>query len=275
MAAGHVQVGIEEWGPGAWDEHAKRTDPGPSSHLVIECWTTAYPPAYLGRTGAYCVYAVDWRTDRTAGQGTATHSIDNRERTLNPRVQGSSPWGRTDEAAGQAAFHLLEVAPAKSCQRGRNLIPRRSGRIGRSAAGRALDPGAITLAVVASVRHLDTPYDALDVGSPRADARAQLIRSGRGCAGLLVGRGRPMRGGLRHDALCRLSCRSTLTSQRTPYTVPVRCFVRSPSEEPHVDKVRAGRGTAFRRGAGTDRACRAIRGTVSVLVHRGGSGGAG
>ena len=52
---------------------------------------------------------------------------------------------------------------------------RRSGRIGRSAAGRALDPAAITLAVVASVRHVDTPYDALLMsGVARADARAQV-----------------------------------------------------------------------------------------------------
>ena len=52
---------------------------------------------------------------------------------------------------------------------------RRSGRIGRSAAGRAIDPVAISLAVVASVRHVDTPYDALLMsGVARADARAQV-----------------------------------------------------------------------------------------------------
>ena len=52
---------------------------------------------------------------------------------------------------------------------------RRSGQIGRTAAGRALDPTAITLAVVASVRHLDTPYDTLLMaGVARADARAQV-----------------------------------------------------------------------------------------------------
>ena len=69
------------------------------SNRIVECLTTNYPPAYLGRTGAYWVYAVDWSADRTAGQGTGAHSIDNRERTLNPRVQGSSPWGRTHKGA--------------------------------------------------------------------------------------------------------------------------------------------------------------------------------
>jgi hypothetical protein len=38
---------------------------------------------------------------------------------------------------------------------------RGSGRVGRSAAGRALDPEAIRLAVTASVRHVDTDYDDL------------------------------------------------------------------------------------------------------------------
>ena len=38
---------------------------------------------------------------------------------------------------------------------------RRSGRVGRSAAGRALDSEAVTLAVVVSVRHEDTEYDQL------------------------------------------------------------------------------------------------------------------
>jgi hypothetical protein len=38
---------------------------------------------------------------------------------------------------------------------------RGSGRVGRSAAGRKLDPDAVLLAVVASVRHLDTDYDEL------------------------------------------------------------------------------------------------------------------
>ena len=52
---------------------------------------------------------------------------------------------------------------------------RGSGRVGRSAAGRALDPDAVTLAVVASVRHGDTGYDQLLMsGVPRAEARDQV-----------------------------------------------------------------------------------------------------
>ncbi|MET8505763.1 DUF2293 domain-containing protein, partial [Streptomyces sp. NPDC004787] len=50
-----------------------------------------------------------------------------------------------------------------------------SGRVGRTAAGRALDPGAVTAAVRAAVRHVDTDYDALLMsGVPRHQARARI-----------------------------------------------------------------------------------------------------
>jgi len=52
---------------------------------------------------------------------------------------------------------------------------RGSGRVGRSADGRALDERAIALAVVASIRHEDTDYDELLMsGTARADARTRI-----------------------------------------------------------------------------------------------------
>jgi hypothetical protein len=58
----------------------------------------------------------------------------------------------------------------------RHAGARGSGRIGRTAAARVLEPEAITLAVVASVRHVDTNYDELLMsGSGRAEAR-ELVR---------------------------------------------------------------------------------------------------
>jgi hypothetical protein len=52
---------------------------------------------------------------------------------------------------------------------------RGSGRIGRSAAGRALEPEAVSLAVAASVRHVDTGYDRLLMsGVDRETARQQV-----------------------------------------------------------------------------------------------------
>ncbi|MET9699690.1 DUF2293 domain-containing protein [Streptomyces sp. NPDC006529] len=52
---------------------------------------------------------------------------------------------------------------------------RGSGRVGRSAAGRALSEQAVSVAVRAAVRHEDTEYDALLMaGVPRFEARARL-----------------------------------------------------------------------------------------------------
>jgi len=57
----------------------------------------------------------------------------------------------------------------------RHTSLRGSGRVGRSAAGRSLDEKAITLAVVASVRHEDTDYDSLLMsGVPRDVARERI-----------------------------------------------------------------------------------------------------
>ncbi|MFG2331303.1 DUF2293 domain-containing protein [Streptomyces sp. NPDC048604] len=62
---------------------------------------------------------------------------------------------------------VAEIA-AHASQRG-------SGRVGRTAAGRSLDRGAVTAAVRASVRHVDTEYDALLMrGVPRNQARTRV-----------------------------------------------------------------------------------------------------
>ena len=81
----------------------------------------------------------------------------------------------------QAAFahaisELLPGCPPERAEAiARHAGVRRSGRVGRSAAGQALDPDAVTLAVVASVRHVDTPYDRLLMsGVSRAEARHQV-----------------------------------------------------------------------------------------------------
>jgi hypothetical protein len=57
----------------------------------------------------------------------------------------------------------------------RHASVRGSGRVGRSAAGRALEPDALELAVVAAVRHEDTRYDELLMsGVGRELARVQV-----------------------------------------------------------------------------------------------------
>jgi hypothetical protein len=79
------------------------------------------------------------------------------------------------------AAEIVELFPGCPSQRAeaiaRHAGTRGSGRIGRSAAGRALDPAAVRLAVVASVRHEDTAYDdLLMAGVPREDARERVQR---------------------------------------------------------------------------------------------------
>jgi len=76
----------------------------------------------------------------------------------------------------EAVARLFPGCPAGRAEAiARHAAVRGSGRVGRSAAGRALDEQAITLAVVASVRHEDTGYDGLRMaGVPRGEARARV-----------------------------------------------------------------------------------------------------
>jgi hypothetical protein len=77
------------------------------------------------------------------------------------------------------AASIRELFPGCPSERAaaiaRHAAIRGSGRIGRTAAARALDPAAIELAVVASVRHNDTAYDELLMaGADRLEARESV-----------------------------------------------------------------------------------------------------
>ncbi|MEV6023237.1 DUF2293 domain-containing protein [Streptomyces sp. NPDC052036] len=75
------------------------------------------------------------------------------------RLFPGCPAGRAEEIAAHASL-------------------RGSGRVGRSAAGRALSPEAVAAAVRASIRHLETPYDQLLMsGVPRPEARRRIAAS--------------------------------------------------------------------------------------------------
>jgi hypothetical protein len=86
--------------------------------------------------------------------------------------------GDVDLAASMASEieRLFPRCPAERAEDiARHTSLRGSGRVGRSAAGRSLDEEAITLAVVASVRHEDTEYDSLLMsGVSREDARDRI-----------------------------------------------------------------------------------------------------
>jgi hypothetical protein len=119
----------------------------------------------------------------------------------------------TDEALAKAEEECVTDAPARAAARGRAALARQeedrefvsalaqailqrhpgcpteearriaehtgcrsSGRVGRSAAGRALDASAVDLAVIAHIRHEHTNYDELLMrGTERLDARV-LVR---------------------------------------------------------------------------------------------------
>jgi hypothetical protein len=87
----------------------------------------------------------------------------------------------SDDARLQSEFaaairSLFPGCPASRADAmARHAATRGSGRIGRSAAARALHPDAVHLAVAASVRHVDTDYDELLMsGVDRATARHQV-----------------------------------------------------------------------------------------------------
>jgi hypothetical protein len=79
------------------------------------------------------------------------------------------------EVAGEIA-RLFPACPRERREEiATHTAQRGSGRVGRTAAGRALDPEAITLGVVAAVRHGDTNYDdQLMAGADREDARRRV-----------------------------------------------------------------------------------------------------
>lgn len=77
------------------------------------------------------------------------------------------------------AAEILRLFPGCASARAeaiaRHAGARSSGRVGRSAAGQALDEGATRRAVIASIRHEDTGYDAmLMAGVPRTVARERI-----------------------------------------------------------------------------------------------------
>jgi hypothetical protein len=87
--------------------------------------------------------------------------------------------GQDVELQARLAEQIARLFPGCPEERAERIAAhaavRGSGRVGRSAAGRNLDATAVTLAVVASVRHLDTDYDELLMsGVARADARERI-----------------------------------------------------------------------------------------------------
>ena len=118
--------------------------------------------AALGQAEAQCLADHDARARR-------------RERDAERRAVAD------EELQARMAAEIVGLFPGCRPERARAIAghaaERGTGRVGRSAAGQALEAGAVELAVAASVRHEDTPYDDLLMsGLDRADARDQVHR---------------------------------------------------------------------------------------------------
>ncbi len=84
--------------------------------------------------------------------------------------------GLQAQMAGEITRLFPRCPPERAEAIARHTALRGSGRVGRSAAGRALDAEALTLAVVASVRHQDTDYDELLMSGVSRDEARDRIR---------------------------------------------------------------------------------------------------
>jgi hypothetical protein len=119
-----------------------------------ECQGILVEEAALEQAEAQCLADEDARSRR-------------RERDRQRRADQDVMFqARLAEAVGR----LFPACPAaRAVAIAQHAAVRGSGRVGRSAAGCALDEAVVTLAVVASVRHQDTDYDELLMaGVPRA-----------------------------------------------------------------------------------------------------------
>jgi hypothetical protein len=117
-------------------------------------------PAAIEQAAQECLSDADLRARR-------------RTREQSRRADQDVRFGGEFAAAIREQFPGCPVVRAETIAL--HAAARGSGRVGRSAAGRALDPDAVRLAVVASVRHIDTDYDSLLMsGVDRESARAQV-----------------------------------------------------------------------------------------------------
>lgn len=162
-------------------------------HLATSPPATRHSPAAPGRPATSrpwsCASAA--RGVATSGRGfwsrrrrieRAEHEcLADEESRAQRRVREQARRAEEDgELQAQAAREILRLFPGCPRDRAeeiaRHAFTRRSGRVGRTAAGRELDREALTLAVVAAVRHVDTPYDELLIaGIDRLEARARVL----------------------------------------------------------------------------------------------------
>lgn len=105
----------------------------------------------------------------------ADAEVRRRRRVRDARRRAAEDVRFTDVFATEIRRLFPGCPPERAREIAAHASVRGSGRVGRSAAGRALTEVAVTSAVIASVRHVDTPYDhLLMTGVPRHEARRRI-----------------------------------------------------------------------------------------------------
>jgi hypothetical protein len=99
-----------------------------------------------------------------------------RRRRLREAERRAAQDAEFESAFARAIARLFPGCPPVRAEAiARHAGARGSGRVGRTALGRVLDPDAVALAVAAAVRHVDTGYDDLLMsGMSRAEARDRV-----------------------------------------------------------------------------------------------------
>ena len=106
--------------------------------------------------------------------------LEDADERASARVRGAERRRKQDvELAAQMTKQISMLFPgcpaSEVAEIAAHTARRGSGRVGRTAAGRNLEEGAMTLAVVAAIRHKHTRYDELLAsGIDRVSARERI-----------------------------------------------------------------------------------------------------
>jgi len=114
--------------------------------------------------------------DRAEAECSADEDARMRRREREAARRGEQDLDLQARMADEIRRTFPGCPPERAQQIARHAAERGSGRVGRSAAGRALDPRAVELAVAASVRHQDTGYDELLMSGRERDAARAEVR---------------------------------------------------------------------------------------------------
>jgi hypothetical protein len=107
----------------------------------------------------------------------ADEEVRARRRERDARRRAAGDVELAERFAGRIAALFPSCPEARAQAIARHAAVRGSGRVGRSAAGRAVEDHAVELAVIASIRHEDTGYDELLMAGVERDDDLARVRA--------------------------------------------------------------------------------------------------